>query len=382
MELWILRWQTWTLALLGLLLLNGLLNARYRPRLVRTPPRRQGPSVSVLVPARNEAKTIAACVRALLAQTYRPLEVLVLDDQSTDATPAILQALQREHPALRVLSGAHLPPGWLGKNWACHQLAAQATGEILLFVDADTVLDPEAVAHTVALMEATGADLLSGLPLQVMGTWAERLSLPFLRFGTHSLMPTWVIRFWPTPLFALAVGQFLAIRRPAYRALGGHAAVRDRVLEDVALARRAMRQGHRICFADLRPLVRTRMYSTWAEIREGFLKNLWPVFGHGEAFYLFGWLFLWSTFALPWLGLLWGILSGAFWSGFDPARAWLSVGLAMSLWALFGRETRDQWWPVFFYPIIVTAFTYLALLSFYRYKRGQAVMWKERPIQV
>ncbi len=382
MDLWIPRWQTLSLLVLGLLLLNGALNAWVRPRLHQFRPRARGPKVSLLVPARNEARSIARCVHSLANQTYRPLEILVLDDQSTDATPQVLAALKQRYPHIRILQGQPLPQGWTGKNWACHQLAQHATGDILLFVDADTWLAPDTVARVVAAMEETGAHVLSGLPFQVMATWAERLSIPFLRFGTQGLLPTWVTRWLALPAFALAVGQFLAFQRRAYEALGGHAAVREHVVEDVALARRAVGAGYRVLFVDPRALVRTRMYGSWPEIREGFLKSLWPVIGRAGLGYLLGWLFLWSVFVLPWIGLsLTGFMDASI-PGFDVQRAWTNILLAMMHWGLYAREHPRHWEPILLHPIIVTVFTYLALLSYYRHKRGLAVMWKERWIHI
>jgi len=382
MALWIPWWQTLSLMVLGLILVNGALNARTRPLLRRFRPCQRGPKVSILVPARNEARSIALCVDSLAKQTYRPLEILVLDDQSTDATPQVLVSLKRRYPHIRLLEGHPLPKGWVGKNWACHQLAQHATGDILLFVDADTWLAPDTVARMVTAMEETGAHVLSGLPFQVMGTWAERLSLPFLRFGTQGLLPSWITRWRPWPAFALAVGQFLAFRRSTYEALGGHAAVREHVVEDMALARRAVGAGYQVLFVDPRPLVGTRMYASWPEIREGFLKNLWPVIGRGGMGYLLGWLLLWSVFVLPWIGLsLTGFLDASI-PGFDIQRAWTNILLAMVNWGLYGREHRRHWEPILLHPLIVTVFTYLALLSYYRHKRGRAIMWKERWIHI
>ncbi len=378
---WVTWWQTLGLALLVALLLNGALNTWVLPFLDDIPPQREGPKVSVLVPARNEAHHIVACVEALAAQRYANLEILVLDDESSDGTGRLLRQLQRRYPHLAVLQGAPLPPGWVGKNWACHQLAQAAQGEILLFVDADTVLHPDAVAQTVAWMQETQADLLSGLPYQVMETPAERLSLPFLRLGLRAILPHWIYRWRPFPALALAVGQFLAFRREAYHALGGHAAIRDQIIEDVTLARRAAQHGLRVLHTDLRRRVATRMYTSWQEIRQGFLKNLSPFFGRSAPLFLLAWLLLWSVFVLPWIGLALARLAGEPFPGFVPQRAWLNIALSLILWTLFGREDDHQWDTPLLYPLIVTAFTYLAFLSFYRYQRGGEIVWKDRVLR-
>lgn len=375
---WVTWWQTLGLALLSALLLNGALNTWVLPALEDLRPWRQGPRVSVLVPARNEAQRIVPCLEALVAQRYRDLEILVLDDESTDGTGRLLQQWQRRYPQLTVLQGAPLPPGWLGKNWACHQLAKAAQGEILVFVDADTVLHPDAVGLAVAWMHASRADVLTGLPYQVMETLAERLSLPFIRLGVRAIFPHWLYHWLRLPALALAVGQFLAFRRHAYRRIGGHQAVRDQVIEDVALARLAARHGHLVRHVDLRRRVATRMYTSWADIRQGFLKNLRPFFGRRGFLFFVLWLLLWSVFVLPWVGLTLTRLLGEPFPGFVPQRAWLNIALSLILWALFGREDDHQWDTPLLYPVIVTAFTYLAWLSFYRYRRGGEIVWKDR----
>jgi len=159
------------------------------PRLGQSPSPGRWPFVSILVPARNEAENIEACVRSLLCQDYPSFEVIVLDDQSTDETPRILARFKQQYLQLRVLQGSPLPPEWLGKHWACHQLAGQARGELLLFTDADTYHQPHALRQAVAVLEAMQADLISLLPHQEARTWGERLIIPFIAFGLYAFLP-------------------------------------------------------------------------------------------------------------------------------------------------------------------------------------------------
>ncbi len=248
--------------LLALLALHTWVNSR----LLRRPaPGTSHLSVSVLVPVRDEAHQVTACLTALVGQGAH--EVLVLDDGSTDGTADLVRAV----PGVRLLSGAPLPAGWLGKPHACHQLAAHATGEVLVFVDADTVLAPGALDAVVSLL--AGLDLVSPYPRQRTPglTW---LVQPLLQWSWLTFLP---LRLAESPRFAsltAANGQLLAVRREAYDRAGGHAAVRDEVVEDLALLRAVKRSGGRGGVADGTSLATTQMYAGWRELADGYAKSL------------------------------------------------------------------------------------------------------------
>ena len=236
------------------------------------------PAVSVLVPARNEARAIERCVRSLLAQHYPPerLRVVVVDDESTDGTQAILAGLASQDERLRVVAGTPPPAGWLGKCWALHQAVQHAdpSARYLLFTDADTVHDPRALVSAVAYLRQHRLDLLSlGTGQELVGR-GERLLLPFILGLAMLANGTFDEVNDPTrPERAKANGQFILVSAPAYAIIGGHAAVRRAVVEDFELARRAKRLGLRLLLADGRRLVRTRGYHSMREIWQGFSKN-------------------------------------------------------------------------------------------------------------
>jgi chlorobactene glucosyltransferase len=244
-------------------------------------PQAAWPRVSVLIPARDEARQIGACLRSLLAQDYPCFEILVLDDDSTDDTADIVHQLEVDDPSgrLHLLHGAPLPPGWLGKCHACAQLAAAADGEYLLFTDADTVHGPGAIASALAAAERRHVGLVSVLPRQRACTWAESLLLPLLPFNILSLLPVGLVRRHPTPSLSAGIGQFLFFRRSAYLATGGHAALRDRVLDDVELARRVKAAGWQEDLLDGGQAVQCRMYDGFGAIWRGFSKNLFDFYG-------------------------------------------------------------------------------------------------------
>jgi chlorobactene glucosyltransferase len=247
---------------------------RRRDRPARTP------RISLLVPARNEERSIEECVLSLLAQEYPEFEVIVLDDNSEDRTGEILARLEREDPRLRVVAGEPLPEGWAGKNWACHQLAARATGAWLLFTDADTRHTAQSASACMALAEREGLRFLSGVPLQRMeGFWEEAI-IPMVHFLYFAYLPNRWITTRHDPRFSAANGQLILMERGAYDATGGHEAARGELVEDVWLGRAAKRAGVRSGLAIAREVVECRMYRSLGEIVAGFGKNLYPGLGY------------------------------------------------------------------------------------------------------
>ncbi|MEJ2292564.1 MAG: glycosyltransferase family 2 protein [Deinococcales bacterium] len=228
--------------------------------------------VSLLVPARDEGANLPRTLPGLLQQGAG--EVVVLDDGSSDDTPRVLAAFARRHPELRVLSGRPLPAGWLGKSWACQQLAEAARGEVLVFTDADVSWRPGALDAVLAVLSRSGADLVTAWPRQRAVTLGERLSVPQLDTLLLGALPWPLVGASRHPALSAANGQLMAWRRAAYDAVGGHRTVRGEVLEDVALARAAKAGGLRLALRLGAPLLETRMYRSWREAVEGFGKNV------------------------------------------------------------------------------------------------------------
>jgi hypothetical protein len=257
------------------------LNLRLLRRTSDTPPA-VAERVTVLVPARDEAARIAPCIASILAsEGVRDLEVIVLDDGSSDGTADVVIATAAGDPRLRVISGgdSDVPAGWLGKTWACHRLAAEAQGSVLVFVDADVVLAPHALAATVAVLRGGGLDLVSPYPRQVAEGALPRLVQPLLQWSWATLLPLRLAESSPRPSLAAANGQLLAIDASAYARCGGHAAVRDEVLDDVALLRAVKASGGRGVVVDGTDVATCRMYDDGAALVEGYTKSLWSAFG-------------------------------------------------------------------------------------------------------
>ncbi len=319
-----------TAALLGMIGIT-ISNLLFFPRL-RVPSQRQSPEpfVSVLIPARNEAKVIGGTVRRLLDQSYRNFELVVLDDNSTDGTGARAAEAAGGDPRLRVIGGQPLTQGWGGKNWACHQLSQAATGEILLFTDADVVWSPDGLLALVDEMRRGRAGLQTVWPTQIAETWAERLTVPNMALVVLGYLPILLTHHTRWSPFAAANGQVMAFRRAAYERIGGHAGVRSEVVEDIKLARRIKAAGERLRMADGNGLIACRMYTDWPSVRNGFAKSI--VGGYGSvAGVVLAAIFHWLVFLVPPIWLLAGWL--------NPVRYDLALGpLALTLpgW---------PWWP-------------------------------------
>ncbi|GAA0324012.1 glycosyltransferase [Kineococcus aurantiacus] len=262
---------------------HSLLNARSLRVPALDPPPVAG-RVSVLVPARDEEGRVRACLASLLDQVELPdYEVVVVDDASGDRTADVVADVAATDPRVRLVRSEGPPPGWLGKTHACHVLSRHATGEVLVFVDADVVLAPHAVAAAVDLLRGAGLDVVCPYPRQLALTWSERLVQPLLQWSWLTTLPLRRAEVSPRPSLAAANGQFLVVDAAAYRRAGGHEAVRAEVLEDLALVRAVKAAGGRGGVADGTALATCRMYDGWAEVRAGYGKSLWSAFGSRPA---------------------------------------------------------------------------------------------------
>ncbi|MGH8869985.1 MAG: glycosyltransferase [Actinomycetes bacterium] len=356
-----------------LLAVAGAVHAAVNARLLRTPPVDPPPvaePVSVLLPVRDEAARVARCLEALRAQTgVRDLEVLVLDDGSTDGTADVVRGVVAEDPRVRLLShdpGMPLPPGWLGKPYACARLAEAASGRVLVFVDADVVLAPHAVAGTVTCLRWCGLDLVSPYPRQDAGSAAERVVQPLLQWSYLTLLALRVAERSSRPSLAAANGQLLAVDAAAYHRAGGHAIVRGEVLDDVALLRAVVRTGGHGAVADGTRLASCRMYGSAAALREGYAKSLWsatrsPV----GAASLLGALGL--AYVVPPLAALRGSRAGL-----------LGYAAGVAGRVVTGRRTGARVWPdALAHPASVLALGALTADSWVRHRRG-TLTWKGR----
>lgn len=353
------------------------------------PPGSDARRVSILVPARNEERCIGPCIASLLAQDYPNFELIVLDDQSSDATPQLLAelGLRPEDPHRRVIRGQPLPDGWVGKNWACDQLAQAASGEFLFFTDADTTHAPGTVSAAVAYAERRNASLVSAWPRLVTVTWGEKLIIPMILLLGMAHYPHWLVlalQRWPRiarrlPRVLLrglgaGNGQFMFWRRTAYDSVGGHAALRAHLVEDVALGRAVAERigdGMRLFNCDSLRFSTCRMYGSFGEVWEGFTKNLWPAFeAQLPAFLLVG-AAQFCAYLAP------CVLLGVKWNTLD--RPWLAaqVALILLIRVVLTVRYRTSWLSCVLHPVAELLGLAIALNS-WRLAGRRGVMWKGR----
>jgi chlorobactene glucosyltransferase len=359
--------------------LIAILNALTFPRLRRISNPQlpiTNPPISILIPMRNEAGIIAETVCSLLSQDCPGLEILILDDNSTDNSAEIARAAANGDSRLCVIVGKPLPAGWLGKTWACHQLAQQAAGETLLFADADVRWEPGAVSALVAEAQQADADLLTVWPTQITQTWGERLVVPLMGFSVLAYLPVWAVHYISWPVFAAANGQCLLFRREAYQKIGGHAAIKNQIVDDMAFAYAVKRNRMRLRMADANGLIQTRMYQNWPQARDGFAKNILAGHGNSVIFLFFSAFFHWWLFIVPWFLLASSILVFRF---SLVTEYCLLVSTSLLTRALTAAVTRQRLHDAIFMPVSVFLMTLIAFQSI-RWRFTGGPQWKGRTI--
>jgi hypothetical protein len=328
-----------------------------------------------VIPARDEEETIGLCLEAALAQRYPELEILVVDDGSSDRTAAIVRAHAACDRRLRLIEGEPLPPGWVGKSWALHQGVLGASGHWLLFLDADTRLRPGGAAGAIAEAERRGAAMLSAFTGQDLLTTWERIVQPAVFGALAEAVPLAFVNDPLRPRFALANGPFVLIQREAYRAIGGHVAIKGQIADDSLFAGRAKQLGLRYWLGDGRELATTRMYRTSAGLWEGWTKNL-----HAGARML-SWLVV-PALLLHLAGTLAPFLALGL-ARRTRSRPLAVAGAVHLLAALIQRRICDaflglHWACTIFQPLGQLAFLLLVGGSFGRVLTGRGVTWKGR----
>ena len=359
--------------------LLGLLRfARRGPDLLQFP-LASGRLMSVIVPARNEAATIETVMRSVLGSCYEPLELIVVDDRSTDETAAFAERVAAGDSRARVIRGKELPSGWFGKQWACIQGYQAARGELLVFTDADTMHHRELLGRAAGALAATQADLLTVATRQRCETFWERVVMPqiwmLLGFRYH---PRTVSRS-RRPRDVIANGQFILLPRSSYEAVGTHERVRQEVAEDLALAQLVVRTGRRLIMAHAEPLITTRMYHSLGHLIEGWSKNIYiggrrtfpdePIRRALVPLMLCGTMLFWL---LPPVLVLLALLELVSWMGW----ALLAVALSALFWMLVSVGMGI---PVFYglaYPAGALVGLYIIMRSVIRGARR--IEWKGR----
>ncbi|MGH7665285.1 MAG: glycosyltransferase [Gemmatimonadaceae bacterium] len=338
------------------------------------------PRVTIIIPARDEARNIARCVRSVLASTYSPYEVIVVDDHSTDGTAVIARKAGAGDDRLRVIAAPELPQGWFGKSWACATGAGAASGELLGFTDADTLHAPDLLGRATGVLLRDRFALLSVAGRQELGSFWERVVQPHVflillaRYGGSETM-----RRSRNVEDKIANGQFMLVRRSAYEHAGGHAAVRDRVAEDLMLAQRVFASGGEVALAIGLEQLSTRMYRSLGELVRGWRKNVYaggrnaiPA-GVPRAFFPLALLAPPALALLPVMALVCGA-AGLVWPGVTLWGAFAAGGSAL-WWAVIYRFAGESVLYALAYPLGAAVLLYILAGAL---ARGERVQWKGR----
>lgn len=299
--------QALILIFLLLIFFNLLQNLKALKKQEDMKPDKPLPLVSVLIPARNEEKNIENCVNSLLESDYPNLEIIVLDDSSSDRTRDIVKGLSRHHRNLKAIKGEKLPPGWNGKNWACDQLSRMARGEWLLFTDADTIHRPQSVSTALAVARRRKSIFISCIPGFITKTWAEKLYFPIIHFVFVALLPSSLINFSEDSRISFGMGPFLFIERNFYFSWGGYEAIKTEVVDDIAMAKKVKENKGKISIIDGTKFMEVRFYTCFKEVWSGFSKNSYEAVGKAPLYLLLILFACYYLFIYPYFSL-WGAL--------------------------------------------------------------------------
>jgi chlorobactene glucosyltransferase len=335
------------------------------------------PFVSVLIPARNEEENIGACLESLQKQDYPNFEVLVLDDNSTDSTADMVRQLATTDDRIQLIRGENLPEGWAGKPFACYQLAQRARGSWLLFTDADTTHAPHMLRSVLALALELKPSLLSGFPRQIADSLPEKVIMPIMFFIVMSWLPLWWLHRSKEPKPSLAIGGFLLFPREEYWRIGGHKAVKSRILEDVWLGVETNRHGGRSITVNLSSVVSCRMYGNVGAMWEGIVKWIYAVGAlspaalaglvvAGGVFYLVPFYFLWNE-----LSVVAAHMALKFIVAFQ-------IALIMFMRWLVDACFKQSLISTFLHPIGFACLLLASIYAGWRFIVGQGVCWKDR----
>jgi len=359
------------------LLLGQLALILWNRRLVRRPDPRSwdasAPLVSLLVPARSEEEQIGGCLAGLLSQDYPNLEIIILDDGSEDATVSIVRSMADER--VRLVTGTPPPEGWTGKNWACHQLSQLASGDLLCFIDADTVLEPGTISAAVGGLVFEGAGLVTLLPRSGPTSRIGQILLPMVTHATFALFPVAAIHSPRYPKVALAFGPFMLFTREAYDAAGGHAANPQSVVDDVSLSREVKKAGYRLRLFDGTDLAQTTWYWSVSDIWTGFAKNAYPALDYNPWVAAGAYVFLAPILLSPFVRVTYGLLVGSV----SMLAVWLLL-LMIANRALTASYGRDTLWSSPLHPFTLMFWIATLTWSIILANTEREVVWKGRAV--
>lgn len=322
--------------------------------------------VSILIPARNEENNIDKCIKGAIGQDYQNKEIIVLDDNSDDSTFKIASSFSNQK--VNVIKGKMLPPGWIGKNWACHQLSQIAHGEYLLFIDADVELKPEAITSAVNELSSSKAKLFSIFPTQIIKSFGEYLIVPLMNWILLAFLPLDFVHRFKNKTFVAANGQFMLWVKDSYFRIGGHEKVKNKVVEDMELAKLAKENQLKIKTVLGGELVFCRMYKSFNEGLNGFTKNFYVGFSLSPFLFVIILLIVFIIFLSPALFLT------------SPVYSLILTSLILITRISTSILSNQNWLVnVLLHPFQMIFMLFVGLISVIKYK-SNTITWKSRKI--
>ena len=332
--------------------------------------------VSVLIPARNEEVNIKRCLYSLIDQSYKNLEIIVLDDDSDDQTYNIVKDVSKNFSSIKLIKGERKLNGWTGKNWACHQLSKFAKGDFLLFIDADTKLQKNTISETVSEMNNNDVDLISLFPNRITNTAIDKIISVTIGWFIFSCLP--IIFSNKNPMFSSAFGQFLLFRKGAYFSIGGHESIKDKILDDFELGRLITMRGYNLNVFDGTERISTFSYSTEKEALEGLSKSIFPFFNNRLIPFLILLILFLSMGLMP-IFIMMGEFFGSKLTKSKEMIAYFTWGLITLSWSISSYRSKQGIRYGILYPFVTTFTAIIGIFSIITFLT-KSVNWKNRNV--
>ncbi len=319
--------------------------------------------VSILIPARNEADVIESTIKSIINQSYQNYELIILDDNSSDTTESIIQKHAKSNPKIELINGLSLPEGWLGKNWACHQLSEKAEGEYILFIDADTNLDKFILEDSVIALQKEKIDLLSLVPGRDTKLIADHAMKKIISWFIVCWLPMKLAIKLNAPFLSATFGQFMLFKKSSFNDIGGFEAIKDNPVDDFQLGRNIKKNLFKWMLYDAAFRITTRTYNTNKDLISGYSKNIFPAVGYSISIFVVIFLILISFVlgsTIPIILFALGILQ-------NQQLILLCISLLILLFISWGIVTirfKYSIFTPFSFPLLISLILLLALRSF------------------
>jgi chlorobactene glucosyltransferase len=381
----ILFYQFSIVLILIIILINFIVNNHlFRNTVIYSLPakiKNDPPKVSILIPARNEERNINRCLRSLTRQDYPNFEIIVLDDNSSDNTRKVVRKMAEKDSRIKLVKGNKLEKGWLGKSYACWQLSRYASGQYLLFTDADTLHFKNSLSCAIAALLVNKVDALSIFARQITVTFHERMMVPFGNFFVLSFLPLTLMRRSKSPLFCTAIGQFMLFKRQVYENIGGHQSVKKEILEDVHISKQVKKCGYKFMIFDGRDNFYCRMYHNFDEVVRGYAKILAAAFDYSIFMQGFVTIMVFLLFLAPFISLPLGIFIFD-WPQIIINAICAQIIILLALRVMLTIRFKHRFIDIFLQPVSVIYLILISLYSALISKLSAGVYWKGRSYDV